>query len=105
MPLFMTQYTYTADGWRNLVQNPQDRSEAFRTLFERLGGRVVGHYLSFGEYDAVVIAEAPNETTMTSGLLAVIAQGHIKDIRTTLLITPEQGLDAMRKARSAPFRE
>ncbi|MCI4318113.1 MAG: GYD domain-containing protein [Thermoplasmata archaeon] len=105
MPLFMTQFTYTADGWRSLVKNPNNHSASFRALFERLGGRVVAHYFSFGEYDSILIAEAPNETSMSSGLLSVIAEGHVKDIRTTLLLTPEQGLDAMKKAAAAPFRE
>ncbi len=98
MPFYMTQFTYTSEGWRALVKNPQDRSESFQSLFRRLGGRMVAHYFCFGEYDSVLIAEAPNETTMTSVLLAVIAEGHIKDIRTTVLITPEQGIEAMRKA-------
>ena len=98
MPIFMTQFTYTSEGWRALVKNPQDRTEVFRGLFERNGGRIICHYLCFGDYDSLVIAEAPNETIMTSALLAVIAEGHIKDIRTTVLITPEQGVEAMRKA-------
>ena len=103
MPLYMTQFTYTSEGWKALVKNPQDRTEAFRKLFEKLGGHVVAHYLCFGEYDSLLIAEAPNETAMTSGLLAVISDGHIKDMRTTVLITPEQGIEAMRKAGGHPF--
>lgn len=103
MPIYMTQFTYTADGWRSLVKNPQDRTESFRNLFERQGGKLLSFYFCFGEYDAVIIAEAPNETVMTSGLLSVIAQGNIKDIRTTVLVTPDQGLEAMKKA-SQPLR-
>jgi uncharacterized protein with GYD domain len=100
MPIYMTQFTYTAEGWRDLVKKPQDRTESFRRLFERDGGRLLSHYLCFGDYDSLIIAEAPNETAMTSNILAVITEGHVKDIRTTVLITPEQGLDAMRKARA-----
>ncbi len=102
MPFYMTQFTYTSEGWRALVKNPQDRTESYRGLFVRLGGKMIAHYLCFGDYDSLLIAEAPNETTMTSVLLAVIAEGHVKDIRTTVLITPEQGVEAMRKAGAQP---
>lgn len=98
VPLFMTQFTYTSEGWRALVRNPQDRTRLFEELFQKMGGRLVSHYLCFGEYDSLLIAEAPNETVMTSALLAVISDGHIKDMRTTVLLTPGQGLEAMRKA-------
>jgi uncharacterized protein with GYD domain len=98
MPLFMTQFTYTSEGWRALVKSPQDRTEAFRSLFQRMGGRLEAHYFCFGEYDSILIAEAPNETAMTSVLLAVISDGHIKDMRTTVLMTAGQGVEAMRKA-------
>ncbi len=94
----MTQFSYTADGWRALVRNPQDRTRSFEELFRRMGGRLAEHFLCFGEYDSLLIAEAPNETVMTSVLLAVISDGHVKDMRTTLLLTPQQGIEAMRKA-------
>jgi uncharacterized protein with GYD domain len=103
MPFYMTQFTYTSEGWRMLVRNPQDRTEAFRTLLRRMGGELSAHYLCFGEYDSVLIAEAPNEMTMTSVLLSVIAEGDIKEMKTTVLITPEQGVEAMRKARGVEF--
>lgn len=102
MPLFMTQFTYTSEGWNSLVRNPQDRTRAFAELFQRMGGKLHSHYLCFGDYDSLLIAEAPNETVMTSALLAVIADGHVKDMRTTVLLTSEQGVEAMRKAAGRP---
>ena len=102
MPVFMTQFTYTSDGWRSLVRNPSDRTPSFAQLFQRMGGRLISHYLCFGEYDSLLIAEAPDETSMTSALLAVISEGHVKDMRTTLLLTPEQAVEAMRKVARSP---
>ncbi len=98
----MTQFTYTSEGWRALVRNPQDRTRSFEELFHRMGGRLVSHYLCFGEYDSLLIAEAPDETAMTSALLAVMTDGQVKDMRTTVLLTPDQGLEAMRKAGTRP---
>lgn len=100
----MTQFTYTSEGWRALVRSPSDRTPSFEQLFHRMGGRLISHYLCFGEYDSLLIAEAPDETAMTSALLSVISEGHVKDMRTTLLLTPEQAVEAMRKVAGTPAR-
>jgi uncharacterized protein with GYD domain len=55
MPFYMTQFAYTPEAWATLTDNPEDRSAAVRELLETHGGRLVGWYLSFGEYDGLLI--------------------------------------------------
>src|SRR3712207_7312498 len=77
MPLYMTQVGYTSEAWAALTRNPEDRSEAFGSLAESMGGRLVSFYNSFGEYDVLVIYEAPDESTAAAIVLAEIGRAHV----------------------------
>jgi uncharacterized protein with GYD domain len=104
MPLFMTQFSYTPQAWAALTKNPEDRREQLRPLAEGLGGRLIELYYSFGDYDAVVIAEYPDEKACTTAVLAAIGAGHIKTVKTTVLLTVEQTMEALRRAGSLTYR-
>ncbi len=104
MALYMTQFAYTAEAWATLAKNPQDRSVPVKELAQKLGGQVVGVYYCFGEYDGVVLSEAPDDTTAMALAIAAVTPGHVKAIRTTKLFTVEETIEAMRKAGSAGYR-
>jgi uncharacterized protein with GYD domain len=104
MPLYMSQFAYTSEAWAALAQNPEDRSEPIRGLAEAMGGRLIAFYNTFGEYDGLAIFEAPDEGTAAAVAIAAITPGHLKSFKTTLLLTAEQGVEAMRKAGEATFR-
>ena len=104
MPLYMTQFAYTPETWAELIRSPEDRSEAVRGLLEAMGGRMISYYNSFGEYDGVIIYEAPDDNTAAAGVLAAVTPGHIKAIKTTTLLSVEDAMDAMRKAGDVTFR-
>ena len=98
MALFMTQFSYTGEAWTALAKQPADRRAGLRTLFERVGGRLVELYYSFGDYDGVVIFEAPDDTAATAALVAVLGPGHVKSIKTTKLLSVEETMAALSKA-------
>src|SRR3712207_5243806 len=104
MPRYMTQVGYTSEAWAALTQNPEDRSEAFGSLAETMGGRLVSFYNSFGEYDVVVIYEAPDESTAAGIVIAAVSPGHLSRAKTTVLLSAEEGLEAFRKAGGATYR-
>ena len=104
MPLYMTQVGYTAEAWAALTQNPEDRSEAFGRLSESMGGRLLSFYTSFGEYDLLLIYEAPDESTAAAIVIAAISPGHLSTAKTTVLLSAAEGMEAMRKAGQATYR-
>ncbi len=108
MPLYMTQFTYTPEAWAALVANPTDRSEGFNQLMQSIGGRMLGLYYTTGEWDGMVLFEAPDETAAMAALFAAIAPGHLKATKSTRLIEPSEAVEAMRRAQglsySAPQR-
>jgi uncharacterized protein with GYD domain len=100
----MTQFAYTADAWAALTKNPADRGEAIGGLAQKLGARMVNLYYCFGEYDGVLIFEAPDDTTATAVILAASAPGHLKATKTTRLLTVEETMEAMRKAGGVSYQ-
>lgn len=104
MSLYMSQFSYTSEAWAALTQNPEDRSQVLGELMEGMGGRLISLYYSFGEYDGVILYEAPDESTAAAIVLAAISPGHVSTIRTTMLLTPEETTEALRKAGAATYR-
>ena len=99
MPLFMYQVAYTAESWAAQVKNPQNRIEtAARPACEAVGGKLVGGWLCFGEYDLVIIADVPNIESVAAIAMAVAAGGAAKASKTTPLMTGAQGIEALKKA-------
>lgn len=104
MPLYMTQFAYTADAWAALAKNPVDRAQGIQALTEKLGGRFVSLHYCMGEYDGVVISECPDDTTACALAIAAVTPGHVKAIRTTRLMTVGEAMEAMRKAGGASYQ-
>ena len=99
MPLYLYQAAYTPESWAAQLKNPQNRVETVgRQVCESVGGKLVGGWLSFGEYDLVIIADVPNNESMTAIALGVAAGGAIKASKTTVLMTGTEGVAAMKKA-------
>jgi len=84
MPMYITQGRYTRDAIKGMVVKPEDRAEAVSRLLSKAGGKLIAHYLTFGEYDFLVISEMPSEMQMAAVLLAVGSGGGVSDLRTTL---------------------
>jgi uncharacterized protein with GYD domain len=98
MAYYLTQLTYTPETWAALIKNPTNRLEAVRPLVENLGGEIVGAWLAFGEYDIVTIIKAPDNLSIAALAMVFSAGGAAKTIKTTPLITFEEGIMAMQKA-------
>ena len=104
MPLYMFQAAYTSEAWAAQISNPQNRIEQVRPAIERLGGRILGAYYAFGEYDVVVIIEAPDNVSVAALAIAVAAGGAAKAQKTTVLMSIEDGLTAIRRASGTGYR-
>ena len=104
MPYYLSQATYTPEAWARLIQNPEDRREALGAMAERAGGTLHHSWLSFGDYDVVLVFEMPDNTRITSALMAAASSGAVKSIKTTPLLTWEEGVEAMRGATDIAYQ-
>ena len=104
MPLFLFQASYTAEAWAAQVKNPKDRIRVIKPIARKLGGKIVHGWLSFGEYDVVGVCEMPDNTAAAAFSIAAGAGGALKALKTTPLITPDEGVEAMKKAAGAGYK-
>ena len=104
MALYMFEAAFTSDAWATLAKNPQDRTEAVRTLLQGIGGKLISYYFAFGDYDVVVLAELPDNGAAAATAIAVAAGGAIRAVKTTPLLSAQEGVEAMRKAGEVNYR-
>jgi uncharacterized protein with GYD domain len=99
MALYMYQAAYTNESWAAQLKNPQNRVETIgKAACEAVGGRLVCGAYCFGEYDLVIIADVPDDESMSAIAMAIAAGGALKSGKTTKLLSGAQGVAAMKKA-------
>jgi uncharacterized protein with GYD domain len=102
MPKFLVRAVYTAQGARGVIKDGGSaRRKAVEELLASVGGKLEAFYFTFGEDDAVLIIDLPdNEAALAIGM-AVGASGAVRS-QTTVLIPIEEVDRAVK--RSIHFR-
>ena len=104
MPLYLTQFSYTPETLARLIGNPEDRRKAAQSYIESVGGKLHGFWYAFGTHDAYTLWEAPDNVSMAAVALAITAGGALSSLETTVLLSVEETLDALRKAGQVRYR-
>ena len=77
MATYISLLRYTQQGIEKIKESPA-RLDAARKAFEQLGAKIKDFYLVTGQYDAIVIAEAPDATTIAKASLALGSRGNVR---------------------------
>ena len=104
MSLYLTRFSYTPATWAKLIQNPEDRRAAAKEYIEGVGGKLHGFWYAFGDYDGYTLWEAPDNVSMAATALAIGAGGALSSVQTTVLLTVDETLAALKKASSIKYR-
>ncbi len=100
MAKYLLLGSYTSEGAKGLLEDGGSaRRAAVEELINGLGGRVEAFYFGFGNHDAYVIADLPDNVTATAVSLAINATGLVTG-ETTVLMTPEEVDEAVKKNAS-----
>jgi uncharacterized protein with GYD domain len=67
---------YTEKGAANIKDSPA-RTQSVRKAVEAVGGKWLGFYLTMGQYDFVLLVQAPNAQAAASLLLSIGSQGNV----------------------------
>ena len=81
MQSYVVLMKLTDQGAKAIKDAPQRIRDGV-TQFERNGGKVLGFYLTMGEYDYVAVGEAPNDGVVLTFCLSL---GQGGNVRTTTL--------------------
>ena len=104
MPMYLTRFNYTPETWARLIQNPEDRRTAAQTYIESLGGKLHGFWYAFGSHDGLTLWEAPDNVSMAAVALALGGGGAISHLETTVLLSVDETMEALRKADGVEYR-
>jgi uncharacterized protein with GYD domain len=102
MAKYLVEASYTREGVAGVQsQGGSSRRDAVAEMAAGLGGKVESFYFGFGERDAYVVVELPDNEAAAAVALAVNASGGAT-VKTTVLLTPEQVDEAAK--RSVDYR-
>jgi uncharacterized protein with GYD domain len=101
---YLMRFSYTPEAWARLIQKPEDRREVARAIIEKLGGKLHGFWYSFGQQDGFLLIEAPNNVSAAAFSVGISAGGSLRSAETTVLLTVEETLDMLQKAKGLPYR-
>lgn len=104
MPLYLSRFSYTPETWSRLIGNPEDRRQAAQSYIESVGGKLHGFWYAFSSHDGYNLWEAPDNVSMAAVALAISGGGALSSFETTVLLTVEETMDAMRKAGQVLYR-
>jgi len=74
MATYIVLLRYTQQGVQNIKESPA-RLDAAKKAFQAMGAELKQWYLVMGQYDAVVVGEAPDDETAAKLAIAIGSQG------------------------------
>ena len=77
MATYITLIRFTEQGIRNVKESPA-RLDKARNAFQAMGAELKAFYLVSGQYDHVVISEAPDDETVAKVALSIGSQGNVR---------------------------
>jgi uncharacterized protein with GYD domain len=102
MPKFLTEATYTAEGYKGLTkEKASGRKAAITQAVEKLGGKLEAMYFCLGENDVILITDLPDHVSAAALGSAACASGMTRT-KTTLLLSIEEADEAL--AKSVAYR-
>jgi uncharacterized protein with GYD domain len=104
MPKYLLEVNYTLDGVKGLgAEGGTARVAAATALVESLGGKVESFYFAFGDTDAYVVMDLPNNNSAAAGALAVNIGGGVT-VRTVVLLTAAEIDESVAAVKNASYR-
>ena len=76
MATFITTIKFTQQGLQDIHKSPK-RAAAFKSAAKKMGVKVTNEYWTLGEFDGVIIFDAPDDETATAAMLYLSSQGNV----------------------------
>ena len=103
MPTYLIQAVLTPETWAKLIENPEDRRGPSEEGARLYGGKILGYWYAFGEYDVYGVFEAPDGITAAMMQATISAGGGYSRVKITQLVTVDEMLEALKRAQTFPY--
>jgi len=77
MPRYISLLNWTQQGIQMVKESPA-RLDGAKKVFKSMGAEIKEFFLVTGQYDLVIIAEAPDDEAIAKAILAIASKGNIK---------------------------
>ena len=104
MPLYLTRFSYTPGDVGQAHRQSGGPPAGSWSYIESVGGKLHGFWYAFGDHDGYNLWEAPDNVSMAAVALAISSGGALSSYETTVLLTVEETMDALRKAGEVGYR-
>jgi uncharacterized protein with GYD domain len=102
MTSYLVQFTYVSRSIKAMVSQPDvDHAGQATKMVASVGGKLLGYWYAFGEFDGVVLLDAPDPSTAASVAMAIGGTGEVSRLQTTVLLSMDEATEAMRTAAAA----
>ena len=95
MSTYVTLFKWTEQGVKD-VKNAPARFEASKKLTQAMGGKVLGIYVTMGEYDIVAVTEGPSDEVAAATALSIASKGNAKTL-TMRAFTEKEFFEVVKK--------
>ncbi|MGI3186885.1 GYD domain-containing protein [Nioella aestuarii] len=82
MATFILTGRQTLDAVRGLMSKPEDRTAAVATIVEAAGGKLLHYYITTGDSDFMLVAEADAAEDFLAGVMVAGASGSVTNLKT-----------------------
>jgi uncharacterized protein with GYD domain len=90
LPHYILLINWTEQGITNIKES-SNRYNSFKASVEKAGGKLIGGYYTLGEYDVIIIIEAPDDKTVMSLMSKVGSAGNVRT-KTVKAFSAEDGM-------------
>jgi uncharacterized protein with GYD domain len=98
MTTFITQARFTKEGLNAMIAAPEDRAEIAGRLIAEVGGKLIAHYFTSGEYDIMLIFEGPSYEDTVPALIVAAARSGVTALKTVTALASSEMKCAFVKA-------
>ena len=104
MTRYLIEETISSQAVAALLKNPHDRTDATRKAFESAGGKLEHCYVAYTESTAYLLADVPDQESLTATMAAMHAGGGVISWKATPVMTATEVVNVLKKAGSLGYR-
>lgn len=103
MAKFAVFFRFKGETIKAMMEQPSDRAAVVSKLCEAAGARMESYYVMFGDWDGIVIVEAPDSRTAAAVSLAVSSTGAFAQLATHELLDASEFADAVQRGKGLTY--
>ena len=102
MPNYLIRFSYESPVIKTMIQHPDINTAAeAAAMVASLGGKLLGYWYAFGDFDGIVLIEAPENSIAAAVGMAIRSTGHVTKLETTVLLSMEEAKASLHLAATA----